>query len=62
MLTGHPAMPFAKRSSTYIFLALYKHSGSAGHDKQLVAFPAKAGFRDLLKYKRDPEEDTVEGR
>ena len=62
MLTGHPAMPLAKRSCRYIFFALYKHSGSAGHDRQLVAIPAKAGFRDLLKYKREPEEDTLEGR
>ena len=62
MLTGHPTIPFAKPFSTYIFFALYRQLGSAGHARQLVALPAKAGFRDLLKYNREPEEDTLEGR
>lgn len=32
-----------------------------GQDKQLVALPAAVGFRFLLKYRTDPEEDTEVG-
>ena len=38
------------------------HSGSAGHERQLIAKPAKAGFRDGLKYCKAPVEITREGR
>lgn len=37
-------------------------SGSAGQAKQLVAAPALAGFREGLKWTREPAEETVVGR
>ena len=38
------------------------HCFSIGQDRQLVASPAAAGFRDRLKYESVPVEDSVLGR
>lgn len=37
-------------------------SGSAGQEKQFVAAPAFAGFREGLKWTSEPEDETVVGR
>ena len=43
------------------FFALYEHSFSIGHSKQRVALPAAAGFADLRKCFREPNEETFTG-
>jgi hypothetical protein len=61
-LSGQPALPLLNLFSMYIFLAENWQSLSAGQEKQLVAVPARGGFRERLKWVRDPDELTVEGK
>jgi hypothetical protein len=64
MSTGQLVFPEARPLCSlprYIFFAEYLQLGSAGQERQLVAFPAAVGLRALLKYWREPVEVILVG-